>query len=135
MTLVDAAFPDDGERLADVIEAEFGGLDRILVTHGDEGHFGGVPVLIERFAPKLAVPAGGRVSTRHWPSIPTSSSSTRTCWPEPSARSRSRFHGGDDCVPPRGRPDADRRRYARGVGSARSTAGVSRAAGRAVQRR
>lgn len=58
VTLVDAAFPDDGERLADVIEAEFGGLDRILVTHGDEGHFGGVPVLIERFAPKLAVPAG-----------------------------------------------------------------------------
>lgn len=60
VTLVDAAFPDDGERLADVIEAEFGGLDRILVTHGDEGHFGGVPALIERFAPKLAVPAGAK---------------------------------------------------------------------------
>ena len=60
VTLVDAAFPDDGEELADVLEAEFDGLDRILVTHGDEGHFGGVPALVDRFDPELAVPAGAK---------------------------------------------------------------------------
>lgn len=58
VTLVDAAFPDDGEELADVLEAAFGALDRILVTHGDEGHFGGVPAPVERFEPELVVPAG-----------------------------------------------------------------------------
>ncbi len=61
VTLVDAAFPDDGEELADVLESEFGGLDRLLVTHGDEGHFGGVPALVDRFDPELAVPAGAKV--------------------------------------------------------------------------
>lgn len=58
ITLVDAAFPDDGEKLASILEAEFGGLDRVLITHGDEGHFGGLPALVERFDPELAVPAG-----------------------------------------------------------------------------
>lgn len=60
VTLVDAAFPDDGEELADVLESEFGGLDRLLITHGDEGHFGGVPALVDRFDPELAVPAGAK---------------------------------------------------------------------------
>lgn len=60
VTLVDAAFPDDGETLAEIIETEFDGLDRVLITHGDEGHFGGVPALIDRFDPKLAVPAGAK---------------------------------------------------------------------------
>lgn len=58
VTLVDAAFPDDGDELADIVEAKFGDLDRIIITHGDEGHFGGVPALLDRFDPELAVPAG-----------------------------------------------------------------------------
>ncbi|WP_226481101.1 MBL fold metallo-hydrolase [Natrinema amylolyticum] len=60
VTLVDASFPDDGEELANILEAEFGGLDRLLITHGDEGHFGGAPALLKRFEPELAVPAGAK---------------------------------------------------------------------------
>nr|WP_226040286.1 MBL fold metallo-hydrolase [Natrinema sp. DC36] len=58
VTLVDAAFPDDGEELAEIVESEFGGLNRVIITHGDEGHFGGVPALLDRFEPELSVPAG-----------------------------------------------------------------------------
>lgn len=60
ITLVDAAFPGDGEKLASILESEFGDLDRVLITHGDEGHFGGLPALLEHFDPKLAVPAGAK---------------------------------------------------------------------------
>lgn len=60
VTLVDVGFPDDGEALADILEAEFGGLDRVLITHGDEGHFGGLPGLIDRFDPEIAVPTGAK---------------------------------------------------------------------------
>ncbi|ELY59018.1 MBL fold metallo-hydrolase [Natronolimnohabitans innermongolicus] len=60
ITLVDAAFPDDGDELVTIVEAEFGGLDRVLITHGDEGHFGGLPTLIERFDPEIAAPAGAK---------------------------------------------------------------------------
>lgn len=60
ITLVDAAFPEDGEKLASILESEFGGLDRVLITHGDEGHFGGLPTLLARFDPEVVVPAGAK---------------------------------------------------------------------------
>ncbi|WP_424005047.1 MBL fold metallo-hydrolase (plasmid) [Haloarcula salina] len=59
-TLVDAAFPEDGPELVDVLDEEFGGIDRLVVTHGDEGHFGGTPDVVDAFDPELLVPGGAR---------------------------------------------------------------------------
>jgi len=59
-TLIDTAFPEDGTELVDVLNAEFGGVDRVLVTHGDEGHFGGTPAVVDAFDPELLVPGGAR---------------------------------------------------------------------------
>ncbi|WP_311171030.1 MBL fold metallo-hydrolase [Halobellus ordinarius] len=41
-------------------KTEFGGRNRLIVSHGDEGHFGGVPDLLEAFDPELPVPSGAR---------------------------------------------------------------------------
>lgn len=59
-TLVDAAFPEDGAELVDVLDEEFGGVDRVVITHGDEGHFGGTPDVVDAFDPELLVPGGAR---------------------------------------------------------------------------
>jgi glyoxylase-like metal-dependent hydrolase (beta-lactamase superfamily II) len=59
-TLVDAGFPDDGPELAETLREEFDGLDRLILTHGDEGHFGGTPAVIDAFDPELVVPGGAR---------------------------------------------------------------------------
>ncbi|MFC7129066.1 MBL fold metallo-hydrolase [Haloferax chudinovii] len=59
-TLVDAAFPDDAEELVSVLESEFGGVDRLVITHGDEGHFGGTPAVLDAFDPELLVPGGAK---------------------------------------------------------------------------
>jgi len=60
VTVIDAGFPNDGEDLAATLESEYGGVDRLIVSHGDEGHFGGVPALMEAFDPELLVPGGSR---------------------------------------------------------------------------
>ncbi len=60
VTLVDAGFPEDGEKLVQMLDEEFGGVDRLIITHGDEGHFGGLPALTEAFDPVVAVPAGSK---------------------------------------------------------------------------
>lgn len=60
VTIVDAGFPEDGEELVQTLEEEFGGVDRIIITHGDEGHFGGLPALSEVFDPVVAVPGGAK---------------------------------------------------------------------------
>ncbi|SEG36851.1 Glyoxylase, beta-lactamase superfamily II [Halobellus limi] len=60
VTVIDAGFPDDGAELASLLESEYGGVDRLVVSHGDEGHFGGVPALMEAFDPELLVPGGSR---------------------------------------------------------------------------
>lgn len=52
--------PDDGNKSDDIVEAKFGGFDRLLVTHEDEGHFDSVPGLVEQVDPKLAVPLGAK---------------------------------------------------------------------------
>ncbi|WP_042662975.1 MBL fold metallo-hydrolase [Haloferax sp. ATB1] len=59
-TLVDAAFPDDGDELVSVLDSEFGGVDRLIITHGDEGHFGGTPAVLDAFDPELLVPGGAK---------------------------------------------------------------------------
>jgi glyoxylase-like metal-dependent hydrolase (beta-lactamase superfamily II) len=56
-TLVDTAFEENGGELVETIEAEFGGVDRVIITHGDHGHHGGLDHVMAAFAPELAAPA------------------------------------------------------------------------------
>lgn len=60
VTVVDAGFPEEGEELVQTLEEEFGGVDRVMITHGDEGHFGGLPALTDAFDPVVAVPGGAK---------------------------------------------------------------------------
>lgn len=52
-TLVDTAFEDDGEELVETIREEFGAIDRVILTHGDHGHHGGLGHVMEAFDPEL----------------------------------------------------------------------------------
>lgn len=56
-TLVDTAFEKNGEDLVETLEAEFGGVDCVIITHGDHGHHGGLNYVMEAFAPELVAPA------------------------------------------------------------------------------
>ena len=56
-TLVDTAFEDDGEELVDTLSAEFGAIDRVIITHGDHGHHGGLSHIMENFSPELVAAA------------------------------------------------------------------------------
>ncbi|NUC73221.1 MBL fold metallo-hydrolase [Haloterrigena sp. SYSU A558-1] len=56
-TLVDTAFEENGEELVDTLEAEYGDIDRVILTHGDHGHHGGLEHVMEAFDPTLVVPA------------------------------------------------------------------------------
>jgi glyoxylase-like metal-dependent hydrolase (beta-lactamase superfamily II) len=56
-TLVDTAFEENGAELVETIEAEFGGVDRVIITHGDHGHHGGLDHVMTAFSPELAAPA------------------------------------------------------------------------------
>lgn len=54
-TLVDTAFDEDGPELVEILRDEFGGVDRVIITHGDHGHHGGLPHVMEAFDPELVV--------------------------------------------------------------------------------
>lgn len=56
-TLVDTAFDENGEELVETLEAEYGDIDRVILTHGDHGHHGGLEYVMEAFDPKLVMPA------------------------------------------------------------------------------
>lgn len=52
-TLIDTGFEENGEELVETIEDEFGDVDRVILTHGDHGHHGGLPHVMEAFDPQL----------------------------------------------------------------------------------
>ncbi|WP_042662949.1 MBL fold metallo-hydrolase [Haloferax sp. ATB1] len=56
-TLVDTGFDEDGDELVEVLEREYGGVDRVIITHGDHGHHGGLPSVMEAFGPELVASA------------------------------------------------------------------------------
>lgn len=56
-TLIDTAFEEDGEELVASIKSEFGSVDRIIVTHGDHGHHGGLNHVMDAFSPELVAAA------------------------------------------------------------------------------
>ncbi len=56
-TLVDTAFEENGEELVDVLEEEYGTIDRVIMTHGDHGHHGGLDHVMEAFDPELVASA------------------------------------------------------------------------------
>jgi glyoxylase-like metal-dependent hydrolase (beta-lactamase superfamily II) len=55
-TLVDTAFDENGEELVETLKEEFGTIDRVIITHGDHGHHGGLPHVMETFEPELLAP-------------------------------------------------------------------------------
>lgn len=57
ITLVDTAFDENGEELVEHLRSEYGRVDRVVLTHGDHGHHGGLAHVIEAFDPDLAIPA------------------------------------------------------------------------------
>lgn len=57
VTLVDTAFEENGDALVGVLQEQFGRVDRVVITHGDHGHHGGLGHVMEAFSPELAVPA------------------------------------------------------------------------------
>lgn len=57
ITLIDTAFDENGEELVDVLESEYGTVDRVILTHGDHGHHGGLAHVVEAFSPELVMPA------------------------------------------------------------------------------
>lgn len=56
-TLVDTGFEEDGEELVATLSEEFGTIDRVILTHGDHGHYGGLDHVVEAFDPELVAPA------------------------------------------------------------------------------
>lgn len=56
-TLVDTAFEENGEELVETLESEFGSIDRVILTHGDHGHHGGLNAVMEAFSPELVAPS------------------------------------------------------------------------------
>ncbi|WP_231189098.1 MBL fold metallo-hydrolase [Haladaptatus sp. DYF46] len=52
-TLIDTGFDENGEELVETIRAEFGTIDRLILTHGDHGHHGGLPFVMEAFDPEF----------------------------------------------------------------------------------
>lgn len=57
-TLVDTGFEDSVDTLADALE-ELGVVpERVLITHGDPDHIGGLAGVVERYDPETWVPEG-----------------------------------------------------------------------------
>ncbi|MFA1610661.1 MBL fold metallo-hydrolase [Halobellus rubicundus] len=57
VTLVDTAFEENGAELVETLESEYGRVDRVILTHGDHGHHGGLEHVVEAFDPEIAMPA------------------------------------------------------------------------------
>jgi len=57
ITLVDTAFDENGEELVETLREEYGTVDRVILTHGDHGHHGGLAHVVDAFDPELAMPA------------------------------------------------------------------------------
>ncbi|GAB3702141.1 MBL fold metallo-hydrolase [Halorubrum pallidum] len=57
ITLVDTAFDENGAELVEVLETRYGDVDRVILTHGDHGHHGGLSHVVEAFSPEIAMPA------------------------------------------------------------------------------
>lgn len=55
-TLIDTAFEEDGKELVETLQSEFGTIDRVILTHGDHGHHGGLDAVMEAFSPELVAP-------------------------------------------------------------------------------
>lgn len=56
-TLVDTAFDENGEELVETLKDRYGTIDRVIITHGDHGHHGGLGHVMEAFSPELLMPA------------------------------------------------------------------------------
>lgn len=56
-TLIDTAFDENGEELVETLKNRYGTIDRVIITHGDHGHHGGLGHVIEAFSPELLMPA------------------------------------------------------------------------------
>lgn len=56
-TLVDTAFDENGEELVEALKDRYGTIDRVIITHGDHGHHGGLGHIMEAFSPELLMPA------------------------------------------------------------------------------
>ncbi|RRJ29517.1 MBL fold metallo-hydrolase [Halocatena pleomorpha] len=56
-TLVDTAFNENGEELVEMLRSEYGTVDRVILTHGDHGHHGGLAHVVDAFSPTIAMPA------------------------------------------------------------------------------
>lgn len=56
-TLVDTAFEENGEELVETLEDHYGTIDRVIITHGDHGHHGGLGHVMDAFSPELLMPA------------------------------------------------------------------------------
>lgn len=57
ITLIDTAFDENGAELVETLESEYGRVDRVILTHGDHGHHGGLKHVVEAFNPDVAMPA------------------------------------------------------------------------------
>jgi len=57
ITLVDTAFEENGAELVETLREEYGRVDRVVLTHGDHGHHGGLEHVVEAFDPEIAMPA------------------------------------------------------------------------------
>lgn len=57
ITLIDTGFEENGEELVETLKEEYGAVDRVILTHGDHGHHGGLGHVLDAFSPKLAMAA------------------------------------------------------------------------------
>lgn len=64
-TLVDTAFEENSAALVETLEAEYGDVDRVILTHGDHGHHGGLEHVMESFSPELVMPADESKLSEH----------------------------------------------------------------------
>ncbi|MFC7205313.1 MBL fold metallo-hydrolase [Haloferax namakaokahaiae] len=56
-TLIDTAFDENGKELVEILKNEYGSIDRVIITHGDHGHHGGLKHVVDAFSPELVMPA------------------------------------------------------------------------------
>ena len=57
LTLVDTGFERTADELVSIVQREFGGVDRLILTHEGGDHYGGLDRVMEAFDPELYVAA------------------------------------------------------------------------------